>query len=310
MSNFIEQLREVATQQLLSTTAFQQAWPTRSSFFASKLPPPSLMDRGAILQLGEHLSPAMRLVGRGVRTQSGMSSGGKVWEALVTWYLNLCLAGTEAVCIKRGKLSPQPIVEALSVVYQNTVLKDESDVLIVSLKRLANLPPVRSTAEMRRVLNREIALHFNEVGVINIQCKTNWNDNAQVPMLWNMLYNQARKGAVIPNGFTIGRNGFSLMNLGHFGYAFATVPTQKKAPSGYKANSIEVLRVRSMSAGNYWGYPTNSSVCSCLSEIFNFFTHNSAIFPNVSTVGLHAAAAMKTGVASSFRPEGLLFPTQ
>lgn len=21
-----------------------------------------------------------------------------------------------------------------------------------------------------------------------IQCKTNWNDNAQIPMLWNMVY--------------------------------------------------------------------------------------------------------------------------
>ena len=24
---------------------------------------------------------------------------------------------------------------------------------------------------------------------MNLQCKTNWNDNAQIPMLWDLIYN-------------------------------------------------------------------------------------------------------------------------
>jgi len=127
-------------------------------------------------------------------------------------------------------------------------------------------------------------------------------------MLWNMLYNQARKGATIPNGFTVGCSGFSLMSLGHFGYAFATVPTNTKGPGGYKPTALEVLRVKSMTAGNYWGHPTRKSVCSSLSELFHFFTRNGVVFPKIAEVGEHAARAIQAGGASEFAVDKLLFP--
>jgi hypothetical protein len=308
MSSFVEQLREHAVQDLLSINAFKAGWSKRARFFGAKLPLSGRITKTQILELGSELAGAYRVIKKKNRRQGDLSSGGYVWEALVAWYMNLCLLGTSAVCLRRGRLSPSPIVDALSVVYQNNVLKDEADVLLLSCPQLALLPRVSSQQGLIELLNKTVADNFKDVGVINIQCKTNWNDNAQVPMLWNMLYNQARKGAVIPNGFTIGRNGFNLMNLGQWGYAFATVPTQKKAPDGYKADGVEVLRVKSMSAGNYWGYPTKSSVCSSLSELFNYFQHNSRVFPNVSDVGVEAARVVKARGRCAYDLGKLLLP--
>jgi hypothetical protein len=233
--------------------------------------------------LGDHLSSAFRLTGRGDRSQGSVSSAGSTWEALVVWYLNLCLVGTNSVCLRGSKFCPQSIQDAMSVCFQNTILKSEPDVVLISSNELLEVPaqnskPIKKADEI-------ISENFDRTGLVNFQCKTNWNDNAQVPMLWNMLYNQSRKGALIPNGFSIGRNGFNLKNLGEFGYGFVTVPTQKKGPDNYKSNGLAVLRVKTMSAGNYWGHPTKNGVCLSIREFFNFFNRNAAIFPNVSEVG-------------------------
>ena len=116
--------------------------------------------------------------------------------------------------------------DAMSVCFENTILRSEPDVVLISSNALLDVP-----AQKNKIIEKAdevIAENFHGTGLVNFQCKTNWNDNAQVPMLWNMLYNQTRKGAVIPNGFSIGKNGFNLKNLGAFGYGFVTVPTQKK----------------------------------------------------------------------------------
>ena len=106
-----------------------------------------------------------------------------------------------------------------------------------------------------------------EIGVI--QCKTNWNDNAQIPMLWDMIYSA--------NGFrgrniTIGRNGFNIHNASNFSYSFVTVPSNQNAE--YKGSSVAVKRVTNLSGGNYWGLPTEHNVARSLKEIFtnNFQT--------------------------------------
>jgi hypothetical protein len=100
-----------------------------------------------------------------------------------------------------------------------------------------------------------------EIGVI--QCKTNWNDNAQIPMLWDMIYSA--------NGFsgrniTIGREGFNIHAASNFTYSFVTVPSNKKA--NYNSNSVAVKRVTNLSGGNYWGKPTEQHVARSLKEIF------------------------------------------
>lgn len=308
--SMIEQLREQAVQDLRRIKAFEATWAVRSSFLAGKLPPKDEVTRTSVLRLGDSLSAAFELLGKGDRSQGGVSSGGAVWEAIVVWYLNLCLAGTRAVCVRGGSLCPQPIKDALSIVHESNILRSEPDVLIISSEHLQTAPRVSNRRKLLSASNAIAENYFHSLGLINIQCKTNWNDNSQIPMLWNMLYNQARKGATIPNGFTVGCNGFSLTSIGHFGYAFATVPTQTKGPGGYKATALEVLRVKSMTAGNYWGYPSKNSVCSSLSELFQFFTRNGTVFPAIAEVGKHAADAIRSGGSADFNIGKLFFPTQ
>jgi len=189
------------------------------------------------------------------------------------------------VAVRGAPRCPSPVKDALSVCFENSVLRSEPDVILISSEALAHSPAQNSRKEMLKTINSTIEDTYSKTGVVNFQCKTNWNDNAQIPMLWNMLYNQSRKGALIPNGFSIGRNGFSLKNLALFGYGFVTVPTQKKGPQGYKASNLDVMRVKTMSAGNYWGHPSINGVCMSLSEFFNFFNRGSGTFPNVADVG-------------------------
>jgi hypothetical protein len=291
MNSLIEQLRGEAVAGLFQLKGFGLQWLQRRELFMERLGS-SNKKKADIINLGDCLSDAFKLAGAKGRGQGDLSMAGSTWEGLVVWYLNLCLAGTRAVVFRGAPLCPAPVKDALSICFENAVLRSEPDVVLVSSQALADAPPAKNRKEMLQTSSEIIGESFEQTGVVNFQCKTNWNDNAQVPMLWNMLYNQARKGAVIPNGFAIGRNGYSLKNLGFFGYSFVTVPTQQKGPGGYKPENLDVMRVKTMSAGNYWGYPTRNGVCFSLREFFNFFNRHSAIFPNVADVGRVAAGAI------------------
>ena len=96
-----------------------------------------------------------------------------------------------------------------------------------------------------------------------IQCKTNWNDNAQIPMLWDMVY-KARVFA--DQSVTIGRNGYNISRLKRFTYSFVTMPSQRRPIS---KGSMAVNRVAKLSGGNFWGRPSQQGVALSLSEIFN-----------------------------------------
>lgn len=293
MKSLIEQLRSEAVADLFPLKGFGTQWKQRQRFFLNKLE--GAKKKSDVIKLGDCLSDAFKLTGSADRSQGSLSSAGSTWEALVVWYLNLCLVGTRAVCVRGAPLSPIPIKDALSVCFENSVLRSEPDVILISSDALSQAPAVANRKEMLVKVNEVIEETFDKTGLVNFQCKTNWNDNAQIPMLWNMLYNQARKGALIPNGFSIGRNGYSLKNLAIFGYAFATVPTQKKGPQGYKPENLDVMRVKTMSAGNYWGHPSRNGVCMSLAEFFNFFNRNTAVFPNVSDVGKVTATNLSAG---------------
>jgi hypothetical protein len=107
------------------------------------------------------------------------------------------------------------------------------------------------------------------MGVGIIQCKTNWNDNAQIPMLWDMIYSA---GGFRGRNITIGRNNFSIQSLKQFSYSFVTVPSNHRGV--YNQNSVCVKRVTNLSGGNYWGKPTVPYVAKSLKEIFvsNYIT--------------------------------------
>lgn len=293
MINLAEQLRAAQMKHISEIKSFQADWPARRAFLLSKLGPANGITRQKLLSLGNHLSEAFQLVGSADRSQGALSAAGTVWEALVVWYANLCLAGTHAICFRGGAFAPDAVKFALSVQHESTLLRSEPDVIIVSLAALDGESVQQSATKMHSRFGELASECFSEVGLINLQCKTNWNDNAQIPMLWNMLYNQARKGAVIPNGFTIGRKGFSLHGVGHFGYGFVTVPSQK--PTEFEQNDLAVLRAKTMTAGNYWGHASKSGVALSISELFNFFNRNPRVFPAASTVGKAATEEIKSG---------------
>jgi hypothetical protein len=106
-------------------------------------------------------------------------------------------------------------------------------------------------------------MHFDKLEVGIIQCKTNWNDNAQIPMLWEIVYSST---GFRNKNITIGKNGFKITDFKKFFYAFATVPSGK---TNYKASGLPVQRVYNLSGGNYWGKASQSGIAHSLKEIYN-----------------------------------------
>jgi len=105
---------------------------------------------------------------------------------------------------------------------------------------------------------------FGDFEVNLVKCKTNWDDNAQIPMLWDMIY---AKNGFKDHKITIGRDGYSIKDLDTFSYSFATVPLNKKVI--YKSDAVAVKRVANLSGGNYWGKSTKQNVAKSVKEIFN-----------------------------------------
>ena len=99
-----------------------------------------------------------------------------------------------------------------------------------------------------------------EIGLV--QCKTNWNDNAQIPMLWDLLY---RVEEFENDSVRIGGASVTIKDLAKFSYSFVTVPS---GVAEYKEGSVPVKRVHNLKGGNYWGRPTKQGVALSLDEIF------------------------------------------
>lgn len=277
--NIVEYFRSHVMTSIMSTPSVQIVWPVIRTSLLENIKNHSQPIKEEIFNLGDYLSDAFLSVGGG-REQGSLSSAGTVWESLVAWYLNLCLCGTAAVAIKGKKgFYPEGIDSALTVTHENYPLRSESDMVLVYLEDDAILEEIDSSESALLAFKRIVTSRFEQVKVINIQCKTNWNDNAQIPMLWNLVYS--------PNfhhdSVSIGVNKFNIANLAMFRYAFVTVPTQKNL-SKFSPSSIPVLRVKTLSGGAYWGRPTKKAVCSSIKEIFGKHQTNAGL-PNVRVIG-------------------------
>jgi hypothetical protein len=283
-----EALRNEVLDRLFTLKTFSADWPERRAFFLNELgPEPGQSD---VLALGDHLSEAFQIKKNMGRAQSALAGAGDTWEALVVWYLNLCLVGTSAVCV-RPTHAPAPIRDALSVVFEGNLLRHEPDVLVVSSRVLGG--EWNGSGSVKDAVSRLIDQQMSDTAIVNVQCKTNWNDNAQIIMLWNALYAQARSGQPMVGGFTIGHNYKSLRELKFFAYAFATVPTN--SPDEYQAGHVPVLRVKGISGGNYWGRPSKPGVCASLGMFANnAFSKHAEAFPPISDVGRFAAERLAT----------------
>lgn len=257
MSN-VEVYRKLVNEELFKSASFSEAWriwhpvlEQRSNNFSNAR---------SIYELGSQLSSVFFATSTEGRGQGVLSAAGNVWESLVCWYLNLIFSGTNAVAIKqKKKLIPECISDAATIRYGTDETNTESDLIVIVFPKDFKFPDPFNISELSGLISSQ--LHLFELGVV--QCKTNWNDNAQIPMLWDMIY---RAKGFSDHNISIGRNGHSISDLKKFTYSFVTVPTQKKP---YKSTDMAVKRVRNLSGGNYWGGPTKSGVSFCLNEIFS-----------------------------------------
>ncbi|WP_336638196.1 hypothetical protein [Lysinibacillus fusiformis] len=291
--NIVEHLRELAINKLFNTNTFSNVWAQRwQSEVNSKL---AVRNATNIINLGDHLTEIFKSTSNSgkpgpSRTQSDVSGGGAAWEALVCWYLNLCLVGTNTVVVKSSnELIPEPIRESLKVSYGTFVSNTESDLIAITFPSLTNYAINKTTLSL--VNNQGIAIpltigrnsRFNTKAILNqlaendfssyevgvIQCKTNWNDNAQIPMLWDLIY--ASNG--FRNGVSVGTSAFSIRNLQHFSYSFVTVPTSR---GPFTSNSTAVKRVSNLSGGNFWGQSSQSNVAHSIKEMCSMNFSNGA----------------------------------
>lgn len=278
--NIIEYLREEVIKQVLNTPCVKKAWPTWNTKIKSLIP--SQTER-QIYDLGDSLKEIFDTT-KVPRDQGGVSTGGTCWEALVCWYLNLCLIGRRTVVIRHNKkMLPPCIADAITVNYGTFPSNTESDLIAITFpntnnysidkesiaisdqngKNIPTHKTKRSKYNMLEILDALCANDFNDIEIHIIQCKTNWNDNAQIPMLWDAVYS----ATTFRSGVTVGRAGYAITDVSRFSYSFATVPTVN--PAKFKKDSIPVLRVRSLSGGNYWGKKSTASIADSIKEMLN-----------------------------------------
>ncbi|RLK63551.1 hypothetical protein D3H64_03755 [Atopobacter sp. AH10] len=283
--NIIEYARELSIKKLFETNGFSTVWPTwknkiQTDIFNSAPPTEHL-----IYSIGDNLRDIFRTTGQAGRSQSEVSGGGANWEALVCWYLNICLIDRRTFVLKHNKdLIPSPIKDAITVNYGNFRSNTESDLIAITFPDKAEYTIDKEQILIKDIhgnsvdiskgknynflpiLDALVARDFDDIEIHIIQCKTNWNDNAQIPMLWDAVYS----ANTFRNGISVGTNGYSIHDAKRFTYSFVTVPSNQIKKNGrltYKNTSTAVLRVLNLSGGNYWGLPSETGVASSIKEL-------------------------------------------
>ncbi len=271
-------LRKISVDALFETATFNNCWNVWKPYI-NRLIGTQYTERD-LIDLGDKLSDIFRTTGVEGRGQESLSGGGNAWESLVCWYINLCTAGSRIVAVKKMSLVPKPIQDAITVNYGNFACNTESDITVIVFPDMpeynTDISSLRINNSTRTLIPSIIKGKFNtqlldflagrdfsdyEIGII--QCKTNWNDNAQIPMLWDMIYSS---GGFRGRNITIGRNSFNIQSIRSFTYSFVTVPSNQNAI--YSSNSVSVKRVTNLSGGNYWGKDSEQHVAKSLKEIF------------------------------------------
>ena len=230
--NLVENLREKSVTSLFQANTFRESWSNWNSEIERILTPQ--FSENELINLGDHLSEIFKSTsGTDGRTQSTLSGGGAAWESLVCWYINLCSIGSRLVAIKKMSLVPKPIQDAITVNYGNFPCNTESDITLLIFPDLKEFTEDYSSINIldregtrfsnyskngelnQNLINHLVDLNFHKMGVGIIQCKTNWNDNAQIPMLWDMIYSV---GGFRNRNITIGKNSYSIQNVREFSY--------------------------------------------------------------------------------------------
>ncbi len=281
--NICEYLREEVINGLYRVPTVRNAFPIWKPIIQNFI---GSINATNVINLGDHLKDIFESTSPVVkdRTQSAVSSAGTAWESIVCWYLNLCLIGTRTVVIKHLKpLIPDPMDKAITVMYGNFPSNTESDLIAITFPNnteytvtdkyniaiknsqgnLVNTATASSKFNYKDVIDALVERDFPRTEVGIIQCKTNWNDNAQIPMLWDMVYSSTQ---FVRSNIRVGTSGYDIHDLQKFSYSFVTVPTVK---SVINSTSTCVKRVENLSGGNYWGKPSQAGIAKALKEIFN-----------------------------------------
>lgn len=215
-----------------------------------------------VYSLGSKLKQVFKADPR-TRSQGDLSRGGASWEILVSWYLNLVFWNTNVVAMRPSKkLTPSVVSEALAVKVKGFATNKETDLLVIEV------PSVKIGLDhTRESIDLAIRKDPKKSSIGVIQCKTNWNDNAQIPMLWNIIY--AAQNLQVQN-VAVGSNGFGPASFGRFTYSFVTVPTntEKNGKDNFKPGTTAVVRVQGMTGGNFWGNQSVNGVADSISEYF------------------------------------------
>ena len=291
--NIIEELRKKVIQGLPVNDATKEAWKAIYTPLLGDNP-----NSADILNLGKHLRDFFHSTrGDGGRGQSEVSQAGAVWESLVVWYINLCCTGSRVVAFKGLANVPTIMKEAVSVTYGTLPCTAEPDVIVLIFpdrpvytdSSLVSSFNNRQGNYSERLLNVEVKNDFSlfEMGVI--QCKTNWNENAQIPMLWDIIY-KTPIGRL--QGIKVGTPPYSIVYV-PFTYAFVTVPTNKLEL--YKPTSLPVARVKNLSGGNYWGVDSASGVALSLDYIFQANYSNGFVRGNINNTLIESIPEMAEG---------------
>lgn len=283
MANLIEYMRQKSVEKLFGMASFSHNWNNMWQQDVMARLGQNFTPRD-ILNLGDSLGDIFRSTGVAGRGQDEVSAAGHTWEALVCWYLNICLAGSRVVVFKQSKeMIPEPLRDSMTVLYGNFPSNTEADLIAVTFpdseeytNEIGSLSENtfleandieaftnRGRFKFKEILNVLSERDFDNYEINVIQCKTNWNDNAQIPMLWDMIY----RAEGFAEQITVGRNGYNINRLNRFTYSFVTVPTVRR--DRITENSTQVKRVINLSGGNFWGYPTSNNIAQSIKEIIN-----------------------------------------
>ena len=266
--SLIDELRRRTIRHVMDINTVRKSWPTWKKLIKKHLGKSPNAD--TLLDLGDHLSEIFTSTTKSGRSQQTVSGAGAAWEGLVCWYCNLCLMGSRTVVIKYKKsLVPDPIQKAITVSYAAVQTTSEADLIAITFPDIAAYKDelfdrYMSDKGIMARIDKLAQQTFKDHEVCIIQCKTNWNDSAQIPMLWNMVYNVKNFN---DTSIRIGASGFSISDLKKFSYAFVTVPTNDHQT--YRAENVNVQRVGILTGGNYWGHQSRSGVAKSIKEIFN-----------------------------------------
>ncbi len=98
--NIIEYARQCSVSELYKMKSFRDSWNTWRNYINNNFlsSPPTA---NQLYDLGDHLRDTFKTTGQPGRGEDVLSAGGNCWEALICWYLNLCLIGRRTFVIKK-----------------------------------------------------------------------------------------------------------------------------------------------------------------------------------------------------------------